>query len=930
MDLMRARVAMRERPLLDILDLAVRFCAAHAWPYAKLSAVVLLPGLAVSWGASRIGGWWVGWTVTWMLSAFAGAPFVALASRLVFADRVRTRESLSIALRAVPRLILLRLLQALGLVFSALLLGLPWLWLGTVLLFVVEILVLEQSGVGGTLGRAQRVASAHFPDAVLTMLLLVVAPVAAAMLADVAGREILAGLLEFRPPPSIFRAGGSWLALMGWWATLPWLETARFFVYLDIRTRTEGWDIQTRFAAIAARLEAERSTQASLGVEKAGHRRLAVGGLALLALLAVAPPAHAAFDPARAQADVDGAMSEGQYPFCSAPRAPLSPSARALCPHASEIPACRGFLADCASATPPPATPPSRTWPWSGHALTLPAVVGRAAQMLVWLLVAALVTAILIPVLRAIARAKRGNDPPGLAAPLEAPRADEVVVVNDEELLLSRGDELARAGRFGAALQHYLAAGLRALDKRGSVRITRDRTNGEYVRGCTDAGARPVLRAIVREVDRVQFGGEEATPESVARASHWAAALVRALPLLALALALAGLPGCGSAGRGSSTVPRAGDDPAGGELFLDVLRRQGGDVATLGTSLASLPLPERGERVAAVVVDLEHTDLDDDTRDHLVEWVDAGGILVLAGHLAGWPKAFGATATQREVPLGAALSSGPHELTVRRLLARSALDDSDGDDDASGKAGVYAETAERGVLASGPAMNFAAPAEGVASFADGTTYAAVLPHGGGFVLGIASDELMTNVALARPGNAAAMVAVFSNADRLALRIADAEDGVSPPSTPIAALLRVGLGTGLVHALLAVLVLFAAAGSRLARPRPILPPRRRAFAEHVEAVGALYARTHSAPHALAAYARFADERLHARMPRGSADVAAFLASRARVPVEACQRLWARAVQAKAGAPPLGDELAVLRELSAVYAAAMGRPMSLDER
>jgi hypothetical protein len=67
-----------------------------------------------------------------------------------------------------------------------------------------------------------------------------------------------------------------------------------------------------------------------------------------------------------------------------------------------------------------------------------------------------------------------------------------------------------------------------------------------------------------------------------------------------------------------------------------------------------------------------------------------------------------------------------------------------------------------------------------------------------------------------------------------------------------------------------------------------------------------------------------------MPRGSADVAAFLASRARVPVEACQRLWARAVQAKAGAPPLGDELAVLRELSAVYAAAMGRPMSLDER
>jgi hypothetical protein len=195
---------------------------------------------------------------------------------------------------------------------------------------------------------------------------------------------------------------------------------------------------------------------------------------------------------------------------------------------------------------------------------------------------------------------------------------------------------------------------------------------------------------------------------------------------------------------------------------------------------------------------------------------------------------------------------------------------------------------------------------------------------------MAGDELLTNAGLARPGNAAAMVAILSNADRLELRIADPEDGVSPPSTPIAALLRAGLGTGLVHALLAVGVLFLAAGTRLARPRPLLPPRRRAFAEHVEAVGALYARTRNAPHALAAYARFADDRLRARMPRGSGDVAAFLASRARLPLDACQRLWARAVQAKAGAPPLGDELAVLRDLSAATTAAMAQAMSTDER
>ena len=68
-----------------------------------------------------------------------------------------------------------------------------------------------------------------------------------------AGRELLGSLFEVRPPPSIFREGVSTLALLGFWMVLPLRATTRFFVYLDIRTRTEGWDIQTRFAALAAR-----------------------------------------------------------------------------------------------------------------------------------------------------------------------------------------------------------------------------------------------------------------------------------------------------------------------------------------------------------------------------------------------------------------------------------------------------------------------------------------------------------------------------------------------------------------------------------------------------------------------------------------------------------------------------------------------------
>jgi hypothetical protein len=253
MDLMRARVTLRERNLLDVFDLAIRFCIVHAGAYAKISVFVLVPSFAVSLAAAQLGGWWMGWTVAVVVSAFATTPYVALASRLVFADAVGTREALGIALRAVPALLLIRFLQLLALAASMFLAFMPWLWLGTILLFVAEVVVLEQSSIGATFGRAQRIASAHFGSVAGTMLAMLIVPVAAAMIADMAGREVLQTVLEIRPPPSIFREGGSWLALAGFWIVVPIMTTARFFAYLDVRTRTEGWDIQTRFAAIAAR-----------------------------------------------------------------------------------------------------------------------------------------------------------------------------------------------------------------------------------------------------------------------------------------------------------------------------------------------------------------------------------------------------------------------------------------------------------------------------------------------------------------------------------------------------------------------------------------------------------------------------------------------------------------------------------------------------
>jgi hypothetical protein len=507
--------------------------------------------------------------------------------------------------------------------------------------------------------------------------------------------------------------------------------------------------------------------------------------------------------------------------------------------------------------------------------------------------VAAVVVVVLVPIVRAIARMRRKAGVEGDPGK-KMPRAEAVIASASaevhEDTLLARADHLARSGDHVAALEVYLAAALRALGKRGAIRIASDRTNGEYVRSCADESSRSLLQTMAREVDRVKFGGEGASSEAVGRAARNAAAIVRGASVALLALALVTSLGCGS--RVEIQPPRAGTDPAGDELWYEVLRRQGIRAEPLAVALASLPVPRADERSPAVVVDVERTELDADTREHLVHWVNAGGVLVLAGDPHRWPQELGTPST----------SFAPRE---------------------GSHFSVHTDQRARAELVSGGSFQFASPAERLAWFEDGTTYAAAASQGKGLVLGIATDELMTNVGLARAGNAAAMVAIFVHTDRVELQVAQQDDGMAPPSTPIAALSRAGLGIGLVHALIALLALFLAVGVRLAQAKPSPPPRRRAFAEHVEAVGALYARAGAAPHALAEYARFAEGRLRARMPRATPDIPSFLASRAHSTPDACRRLWARAMAAKGGGAAQGDELSVLEDLSGLCTAALAK-------
>jgi hypothetical protein len=246
-------VVLRERSILDVIDLALRFLVAEKRAYAKLAVLVLVPAFAASWAFASMAGWAWGWIGALAVAMVAEVPFTVLASRLVFAEEVRVGHVLAAALRVMPRLVVVKALHATMLAVSGTVLGAAAFWVGPITLFVSEVVVLEQGGIGGAFGRSQRLVNTQFGEGFLGWILLGLAPALAAVVGDLVGRAAVEEGLQFRPPPSLWDAGGSWLALVGFWLFVPAGATARFFLYLNLRTRSEGWDIQTRFAAIAAR-----------------------------------------------------------------------------------------------------------------------------------------------------------------------------------------------------------------------------------------------------------------------------------------------------------------------------------------------------------------------------------------------------------------------------------------------------------------------------------------------------------------------------------------------------------------------------------------------------------------------------------------------------------------------------------------------------
>ena len=270
-ELGRARVVLRVRPLPDVFDLALRVCSRNGAALGRLTLVLLLPAWAACVALHHLAkqSYWIVWPVAVVLATVLQGAFTVAAGQLLFEKDAGVRVVLArfgrrlgsylvaLALFRLPAAVAIYgLFRSLDIAESAA----NALWILPIIglllarqVFVQEVVLLEGSGPWPGRKRTVQLLKGYVTSGVGLVLWWIAALTFCIGGADVmAGSLIRYGLQLGEPFGAFAEIGGSPFALAGLFLAVPMVATARFLVYLDLRTRKEGWDLQLRFATIEA------------------------------------------------------------------------------------------------------------------------------------------------------------------------------------------------------------------------------------------------------------------------------------------------------------------------------------------------------------------------------------------------------------------------------------------------------------------------------------------------------------------------------------------------------------------------------------------------------------------------------------------------------------------------------------------------------
>lgn len=232
------RVVLRPRSLLESGDLAFAFIRRHWRVYLRLSPWVVGPAMA-GWACERIVGLGAvaGWLVALAFAAVGSGVFVRLCGDLMLGDSVDVGALRREFRRALVGWVGTNAFTAVVL-FGSFLLGYPW------LVFVPEGVLLERSTPTNAMKRSVALIKAT-PGRSTGFFVLSVVFAVFSTFGTLAVVSSVVGLFGFPPSPNASLAG-----YLGFALSLPYLTTWRFLLYIDCRTRREGWDLQVQMGAL--------------------------------------------------------------------------------------------------------------------------------------------------------------------------------------------------------------------------------------------------------------------------------------------------------------------------------------------------------------------------------------------------------------------------------------------------------------------------------------------------------------------------------------------------------------------------------------------------------------------------------------------------------------------------------------------------------
>ena len=524
----------------------------------------------------------------------------------------------------------------------------------------------------------------------------------------------------------------------------------------------------------------------------------------------------------------------------------------------------------------------------------IPAWLGTIADLTFWAVLAVLLVTLATALWRTIGSAQleqQASRPVVNFASDEPTRVVRRSGEGDVARLWAQAEQAASASRFEEAVATLQAALIHALRISGKLHVSPALTNGDYLRALRpDPSLHGPVREVFREVEAVQFGGAVANAELYRKVLNRVQPIVtRALSAVILVLLCFSQSSCGSGGFGGEFRASA----SGLGVFTHLLGEQHTTVRRRVRALEEIE-PE----VSSILVVGEQPE---EVWSRLLEFTSDGGTLIVTGKSDELEEA---THTHY-VPAGYSGRLG--WLPIAFEPAQLEL------------SAVAAHALELPPPRRAGDRTFAT--------AQARPYVAERGYGAGRVLYFADEEFLSSASLSLGDNAFFVTSLLRRPGQV-LELVGPWTGGGSKST-FSSLFKAGLGVLLAQLALLGVLFGWHGGVRFGSPRDPVARRRRAFRDHVLALGANYRRARATRFALASYGSWLSERLRDRLspqqPIGLIDLAGRIATRLDQPEAELVLLLteARDAQEDAGqAKSSAADLTTLEKLESVTLRAGG--------